>query len=191
MGRNYLRRRPFVLLVARESTAVLLAVWLEVMPRLTWSFYRGSTRLTSRNSAARTPSPEGMVCFLLGCSFSFEEALDRAGLPLRHVEEGKNVPMFQTDRDCHPVGVFQGPLVASMRPMAEDQARRAAKVTRRYPRVHGSPVHIGSPVSIGIKDISKPQFGDAVTVHPGVECVELWRWKATVVYSTVCGGAKI
>ncbi|MEJ2219600.1 MAG: DUF1445 domain-containing protein [Desulfobacterales bacterium] len=48
-----------------------------------------------------------MVCFLLGCSFSFENAMLAAGLPIRNIEEGKNVSMYVTDIDCEPAGANQ------------------------------------------------------------------------------------
>ena len=108
-----------------------------------------------------------LVTFVIGCSFSFEEALARAGLPLRHVESGCNVPMFNTSIACAPAGAFSGNLVVSMRPMTPAQALLAVQVTARYPRVHGAPVHIGSPADIGIADVFKPDYGDAVEVRPG------------------------
>lgn len=37
---------------------------------------------------------EDYVTFLIGCSFSFEDALQKAGLIIRHIELGKNVPMY-------------------------------------------------------------------------------------------------
>lgn len=105
------------------------------------------------------------VAFLIGCSFTFESALLKAGLPVRHIEEGRNVPMYRTNRECRPVGPFHGPLVVSMRPMRHEQAELAARITSEYPRVHGSPVHMGDPAALGILDLSKPDFGDAVTIH--------------------------
>ncbi len=90
---------------------------------------------------------EDFVTFVIGCSFSFEEAMLRAGLSVRHIEEGRNVPMYKTNIPCAGAGRFQGNLVVSMRPMSPGDAVRATEITARYPRVHGSPVHIGSPVS--------------------------------------------
>ncbi len=108
-----------------------------------------------------------MVGFLLGCSFSFETALLKNDVPVRHIEEGCNVPMFITNIPCTPAGVFSGPMVVSMRPIPEKMVVRAVQVTSRFPAVHGAPVHVGAPESIGIRDLSKPDFGDAVTVRPG------------------------
>jgi uncharacterized protein YcsI (UPF0317 family) len=108
---------------------------------------------------------EDLVSFVLGCSFSFEEALMRAGLPLRYVEEGTNVPMFRTSVDTVPAGRFRGKLVVSMRPFKPADAIRAIEITAKYPRVHGSPVHMGFPEKIGIADISRPWVGDPTPVH--------------------------
>jgi uncharacterized protein YcsI (UPF0317 family) len=108
-----------------------------------------------------------LVSFLLGCSYSFEEALVRARVPVRHMEEGKNVPMYITNMACMPAGAFKGPVVVSMRPVPHRLVARAVQVTARYPRVHGAPVHIGDPAAIGIRDLASPDFGDAVSVRPG------------------------
>jgi len=108
-----------------------------------------------------------MVGFLIGCSFTFEQALINNEIPVRHIEEKRNVPMYQTNIPCVPAGRFQGPMVVSMRPVPEEQAVRAVQVTSRFPAVHGGPVHIGSPEAIGITDIAKPDFGDAVTIKKG------------------------
>ena len=86
-----------------------------------------------------------LVAFLIGCSFTFERALVAAGVPVRHVEQGGNVPMFVTGRQCRPAGRFSGPLVVSMRPIPPDRVATAVQVTARYPAVHGAPVHVGSP----------------------------------------------
>ncbi|CAK4402325.1 unnamed protein product [Aphanomyces euteiches] len=110
---------------------------------------------------------DDLVTFLLGCSFSFEEALQSAGLAIRHQEEGKNVPMYRTNIPCDSAGVFSGNMVVSMRPFKPADAITASVITARYPNVHGSPVHVGSPKDIGIKDIGKPDYGDAVTIRRG------------------------
>lgn len=109
---------------------------------------------------------EDMVSFLLGCSFSFENALLVAGLPVRNMEEDKNVSMYITNRLCRPAGPFSAPLVVSMRPMTPEEAVRAVQVTTRFHLTHGAPVHLGSPEKIGIKDLDKPDFGDPVAIRP-------------------------
>jgi uncharacterized protein YcsI (UPF0317 family) len=110
---------------------------------------------------------ENMVSFLLGCSFSFENAMLAAGLPIRNLEEGKNVSMYITNKPCTPAGPFSAPLVVTMRPMAPDQAVRAVQVTTRFHLTHGAPVHLGNPEQIGIRNLTAPDFGDAVTIRSG------------------------
>jgi len=108
---------------------------------------------------------DDLVAFALGCSFSFEEALMQAGLPLRYVEQGKNVPMFLTSIDTVPAGPFHGKMVVSMRPFRPADAIRAIQITTRFPTVHGAPVHIGKPELIGIEDIDQPWVGDPTEVR--------------------------
>lgn len=110
---------------------------------------------------------DDLVSFALGCSFSFEEALLADGLEVRNVSAGVNVPMYRTNIDCAPAGVFGANLVVSMRPFRAAQAIRAIQICTRFPAVHGAPVHLGDPAEIGIDDLSRPDFGDAVRIAPG------------------------
>ncbi len=110
---------------------------------------------------------DDLVAFLLGCSFTFENALLRAGLPVRHIEQNRNVPMYRTNIACQPAGAFRGPMVVSMRPLTPAQAEIATQVCRRFPRAHGAPVHQGDPAAIGIRDLDKPDFGDPVEFRSG------------------------
>jgi uncharacterized protein YcsI (UPF0317 family) len=110
---------------------------------------------------------DDLVAFLIGCSFTFESALQEAGVPVRHVEQGSNVPMYRTNIPCRPAGRFRGPLVVSMRPMTPAQTVTATRVCSRFPRAHGVPVHFDDPEAIGIRDLSQPDFGDAVEIRPG------------------------
>lgn len=110
---------------------------------------------------------DDMVGFLIGCSFTFEEALINNGIPMRHNEENCNVPMYRTSIPAVKAGRFEGPTVVSMRPMPEKDVIRAVQVTSRFPSVHGAPVHIGNPEGIGIRDLSQPDFGDCVTIKEG------------------------
>jgi uncharacterized protein YcsI (UPF0317 family) len=110
---------------------------------------------------------DDFVSFLIGCSFSFEEDLLQAGLPVRHIEEGRNVPMYITNIPCIPAGIFHGNMVVSTRPMTPAQALRAAVITGAMPRVHGAPIHVGDPAAIGITDVQRPDFGDSPTIRPG------------------------
>jgi uncharacterized protein YcsI (UPF0317 family) len=110
---------------------------------------------------------EDLVAFLLGCSFTFENALVQAGIPVRHLEEGCNVPMYRTSIPCRSAGAFHGNMVVSMRPLTPAQAIDATRICSRFPRAHGTPVHLGDPTAIGIRDLSKPDFGDAVEIREG------------------------
>ena len=110
---------------------------------------------------------DDLVTFALGCSFSFEQALMRAGILLRHVSMRRNVAMYRTDRACVQAGPFRGPLVVSMRPIRRVQVTLAEQITARFPSVHGAPVHVGEPRALGIGDLSRPDFGDPVAVLPG------------------------
>lgn len=110
---------------------------------------------------------EDLVGFLLGCSFTFEKALQDNEIPIRHIQQGRNVPMYITNIDTKPAGIFHGKMVVSMRPIPKEMVVRAVQVTSRFPSVHGAPVHIGSPEDIGIKNIEKPDFGDTVDIKEG------------------------
>lgn len=121
---------------------------------------------------------DDLVAFLTGCSFTFERALLATGVPVRHIEQRTNVPMFVTNRQCEPAGPFSGPLVVSMRPVPADLVPAATAVTARHPAAHGAPVHIGEPAALGITDLSRPDFGDAVLPQPG-DVPVFWSCGAT------------
>lgn len=110
---------------------------------------------------------DDLVSFLLGCSFTFENALLQAGVPVRHLEVGCNVPMYRTNIPCRPAGIFRGPLVVSMRPLTPAQVVVATRVCARFPLAHGPPIHFGSPEALGIRDLDKPDYGDPVPLRPG------------------------
>ena len=107
---------------------------------------------------------DDFVAFALGCSFSFEEALLAAGLEVRNVSAGVNVPMYRSNLPCESAGPFRGNMVVSMRPFRAADAIRAIQVCTRFPAVHGAPVHLGDPHQIGIADLARPDFGDAVSI---------------------------
>jgi len=110
---------------------------------------------------------EDLVAFLLGCSFSFEGAMVEAGIAVRHMDMGRNVPMYITNINCAPAGRLSGPMVVSMRPVKYCQVPKAVMATGRFPAVHGAPIHIGNPEAIGIKDIDRPDFGESVDIREG------------------------
>lgn len=105
---------------------------------------------------------DDLVGFLLGCSFTFETALIGAGLPVPHAEQGRNVPMYVTTRECVPSGPFAGPMVVSMRPYRPEEVPLVVRISGRYPSMHGAPVHFGNPEALGIRDLSDPEFGEPV-----------------------------
>jgi uncharacterized protein YcsI (UPF0317 family) len=123
--------------------------------------------LIEERTDLRSSWRDDLVAFLLGCSFTFENALLQAGLPVRHIEQGRNVPMFRTRIACEPAGAFSGPMVVSMRPMLPAQAEEAAHICTRYPLAHGAPIQIGNPAALGIEDLGKPDFGDPVEFRTG------------------------
>ena len=111
---------------------------------------------------------EGYVGFLIGCSFSFEEALMREGIEVRHIAQGRNVPMYKMPAfPTTPAGPFSGPMVCSMRPMTPENAWKAYQITYKMPNVHGAPIHMGPAEAVGIADVMKPDYGEAVDIYPG------------------------
>ncbi len=170
--REFARKNPFPCPVLEESapgarTLNFLARDLDLardFPR--YRVWRNG-RLESQPLEVSQLWQEDFVSFLIGCSFSFEDALIKAGLPVRHIEEGCNVPMYRTNIDCVPHGRFSGKMVVSMRPLTPEQAQKAAEITARMPRVHGGPVEIGQPERIGVYDLEHPDFGDPVTIGKG------------------------
>ncbi|MFJ1609175.1 putative hydro-lyase [Streptomyces sp. NPDC088253] len=110
---------------------------------------------------------DDLVSFLIGCSFTFEWALTEAGVPMRHIEQGRNVSMYVTERECRPAGRLHGPMVVSMRPVPPGHVAAAIRESSLLPAVHGSPVHCGEPSVLGIEDLSRPDFGDPVDAAPG------------------------
>ena len=130
-----------------------------------YNIYRGG-ELAAQVHALHDVWRDDLVVFAIGCSFSFEQLLLDAGIPLRHIEQRKNVAMYRTDIRNLGAGPFGGQMVVSMRPMKAADAIRAIQITSRYPAVHGAPVHIGDPGLIGIADLARPDYGDAVEIMP-------------------------
>lgn len=110
---------------------------------------------------------EDLVTFIVGCSFTFEAALQDGGISIAHIDQGVNVPMYRSSIRCAPAGSISGPMVVSMRPVPASQVADAVRITSRYPAVHGAPVHVGNPAEIGIADLGRPDFGDPVSIPTG------------------------
>jgi uncharacterized protein YcsI (UPF0317 family) len=110
---------------------------------------------------------DDLVAFVLGCSYSFEQALVEAGIRLKHWERGENSPYYTTNVDTTPGGRFRGKLMVSMRAIANGDVEKAVKISSRYPTVHGAPVHVGDPAAIGIRDLAKPDGGQPMAVEAG------------------------
>jgi uncharacterized protein YcsI (UPF0317 family) len=123
-------------------------------------------RLVDEPTDVRALWRDDLVAFAIGCSFSFEWAMRSEGIAIRHIERGCNVSMYRTSIATQPAGAFGGPLVVSMRPLAAADAIRAVQITSRFPAVHGAPLHLGDPALIGIADLARPDYGDAVEVLP-------------------------
>ena len=121
---------------------------------------------------------DDLVAFLLGCSFSFERALVAARIPMRHTDLGRTVPMYTTSRPCAPAGRLRGDLVVSMRPIATGRTHDVVEICARYPGAHGAPVHLGDPSALGIGDLDRPDFGDAVPIENG-EVPAFWACGVT------------
>ena len=124
-------------------------------------------RLAERATAIDHLWRDDLVAFVLGCSFSFEEAVARAGIEVRHMAAGRNVPMYRTGIPTVARGPFAGPLVVSMRAFAPADAIRAIVISARFPKAHGAPVHLGDPAAIGIADILQPDYGDPPILREG------------------------
>lgn len=134
------------------------------LPR--YRVYRNGA-LEAETTDARSFWREDLVAFLLGCSFTFEGALLREGIPIRHIEAGRNVPMYRTNMRCRSAGAFQGPMVVSMRPIPARLVDRAAEVSARFPESHGAPIHVGDPRAIGIDRLLQPDWGDPPEIESG------------------------
>lgn len=126
--------------------------------------YRNGELTEERDEIMSLWQPD-FVSFLIGCSFSFESALMKAGIALRHVAEGRNVAMYRTNIACVPAGVFSGDMVVSMRPIKSRDIASVVQICERFTVAHGAPVHVGNPQAIGVTDLQRPDYGDAVAIE--------------------------
>ena len=129
-----------------------------------------------------------LVSFLLGCSFTFERALLDSGLRIAHQDQGRNVPMYITGVECVPSGPFSGPMVVSMRPYRSDEVPKAVAVSGRYPAMHGAPVHVGGPETLGVLDLEAPEYGDAIRIEEDEVPV---FWACGVTPQAVAASARV
>ncbi|WP_427026511.1 putative hydro-lyase (plasmid) [Aureimonas ureilytica] len=139
------------------------------------------------DASAAWAEQSDLVAFLIGCSFTFETPLVEAGIDVRHITDGTNVPMYLTDQPCRPAGRLKGNLVVSMRPIAPERVADAAMISGRFPAVHGSPVHVGAPERLGIRDLARPDFGDPVRIEPG-EVPVFWACGVTPQAAVMASG---
>ena len=168
---RYCQRNPKpcpLLAVSEPGQALLPSLGADIDIRTDLPRYRvwRDGKLTDQPTDIRQLWRDDLVTFVIGCSFSFEEALLQAGIPLRHIAQNRNVAMYRSNIATEVAGVFSGPMVVSMRPLKAADAIRAIQITSRFPNVHGAPVHIGDPSQIGIADLAAPDYGDAVDVLP-------------------------
>lgn len=162
------RACPLLDVTDTAGSATVLAEGADLRTDLPAYYVWRDGELSDRVTDATDHWREDMVAFLIGCSLTFELALMEAGVPVRHIEEGVTDPMYITDRPTRAAGKLSGPLVVSMRPVPAHLVATAVRITDRYPDVHGAPVHVGDPAALGIADLGRPDFGDAVTVGDDV-----------------------
>jgi uncharacterized protein YcsI (UPF0317 family) len=155
------------------------------LPR--YRIYRDGA-LAEEREHVRDVWSDDLVAFLLGCSFSFEDAIRAAGITIRHIDLHRNVSMYVTNRPCAPADPFAGPMVVSMRPIAAADVARVTEISRRYPLAHGAPIHAGDPAALGITDLGRPDYGDPVPVYPGDVPV---FWACGVTPQAVAAAARL
>ena len=157
-----------VLFYFATMTSGTLTVYSHIFPLLClyrYAIYRNG-KLEKEVTDVTDYWPEESVAFLIGCSFSYDGALLDAGIPLKSADQGKNVPMYNTNLKCRSAGCLRGNMVVSMKPIPALQLSKHVEITSKYNHAHGGPVCVGSTAAIGIKDIDKPEWGDSIDVGP-------------------------
>nr|WP_172972021.1 putative hydro-lyase [Roseibium aquae] len=142
-----------------------------------YNIYRGGV-LDGQVSDLTDIWQDDFVAFAIGCSFTFEDALLRAGIGMRHIAQDVTVPMFRSTIETVPSGPFGGGMVVSMRPIPQDRLDEAKAISGRYPLAHGAPVHVGDPRTIGISDVMRPDWGQPVEIRDG-EVPAFWACGVT------------
>jgi uncharacterized protein YcsI (UPF0317 family) len=164
---------PLVEVLAPGAREVLCASGSDIATDVPgYRVYRDGEFVEERADIAALWRPD-FVSFLIGCSFSFESALQQAGIALRHIDQQRNVAMYRTNIACTPAGRFGGEMVVSMRPIKSRDVARVVEICARFPRAHGMPVHVGNPHALGIADLMNPDYGDAVEIR-GDEVPVFW-----------------
>lgn len=51
--------------------------------------------------------------------------------------------------------------------MTPENAQKAYDITVKMPNVHGAPVQMGNPEEVGVMDVMKPDYGEAVDIYEG------------------------
>lgn len=120
-----------------------------------------------------------LVTFLLGCSNTFEYHIIKNNIKLKHIEQNKCVAMYKTNINTVSSKYFSGKLVVSMRLIHKDKIQQVIKITEKFPLYHGSPICIGDHNELGIKNISKPDWGDYIEADEN-EIKVFWACGATV-----------
>jgi uncharacterized protein YcsI (UPF0317 family) len=110
---------------------------------------------------------DDLVTVALGCSFTFENALVRNGVQVKHIDMDVTVPMYRSNIPLVPAGPFSGEMVVTMRPIKESQLADAYRISAAFPHAHGAPIGHGDPKDFGIADLNAPDWGHAVPVEPG------------------------
>lgn len=127
---------------------------------------------------------DGMVAFLLGCSYTFENTLVESGIPMRHIEQGMGAPAYITNIPCEKAGIFEGPVIVTMRPVAAKDVTKVISITSQFPLAHGAPICVGSPESIGIKNLNKPDIGIPIELKDD-EVPVFWACGVTPQYAAM------
>jgi uncharacterized protein YcsI (UPF0317 family) len=169
---------PIIDVLEAGEVESVLAAGSDIRSDIPQYFVYENGKLTKKVHDLKEIWRDDFVSFLIGCSFTFESQLLKEGVPLKHIEQNKNVAMYITNRQTKPAGQFSGPVVVSMRPIKNELVQKAIDVTAQFPNMHGSPVHVGNPKEIGIKDISKPDFGEFVEITEG-ETPVFWECGVT------------
>jgi uncharacterized protein YcsI (UPF0317 family) len=107
---------------------------------------------------------DDFVSIVIGCSYSFEDALMSAGYHIRNIDLELNVSMYDTTIPTQSTEHFSGNTVVSMRPFNPKDIAAVTDITNQFSKAHGAPIHIGDPAAIGISNIQQPDYGDAVLI---------------------------